>query len=478
LGQREGGFTLIELVVTVTILPIVIGGIAVALVSVFSIQGNVGSRLSDSDDAQIVSAYFVKDVESASMLTTSVAEACGSGHNQLLGLEWNGQANTSGNGSTYQSVASYVSVQEGNGKYSLVRDYCGAGASTNPTSSTTVSYDISSTQLSPMISATAPCDSGGPTGWTVTWVTTSCITAVTFNLNEPESSYTYTLQAIPKPGAAAGEQGSSAAVTSNSCGFATPGTGTYASTLCFIDFTPWNTQTPASGVSCQGATSGALPMDEGIPGTEFTISFCVSVSTTGGTSPCGSNTGQCGPYTFEGNTRYAWNGVSAVGLPTYYSPPTSAAFLGNYGFYTGVPGAPAFYEANEGTVSTITITNIQVLSPTGVPATDWQLITGDAESTDSGESIVWSTAGATGQPPLYDLQNSTSSAYGNACVDVNSQNQDIGVLGLGTDQVTCQANVSSDKTGTMMLQSAQPSALTVTLTGTGLQAMFMGLLLP
>ena len=38
--------------------------------------------------------------------------------------------------------------------------------------------------------------------------------------------------------------------------------------------------------------------------------------------------------------------------------------------------------------------------------------------------------------------------------------------------------MSSDKTGTVMLEAAAPTKLTVQMVGTGLEAMFMGVLLP
>ena len=54
-------------------MPLVIGAITVALISVFSLQGGVSGRLSDSGDAQVVSASFNSDVQGASLLTTDVA---------------------------------------------------------------------------------------------------------------------------------------------------------------------------------------------------------------------------------------------------------------------------------------------------------------------------------------------------------------------------------------------------------------------
>jgi len=85
----EEGFTLIELLITVVILPLIVGALTLALVSVFSLQGGVASRISDSGDAQTVSANFANDVQSAALLTTDSTSTnpppCGSS-SQILGL--------------------------------------------------------------------------------------------------------------------------------------------------------------------------------------------------------------------------------------------------------------------------------------------------------------------------------------------------------------------------------------------------------
>jgi hypothetical protein len=172
-------------------------------------------------------------------------------------------------------------------------------------------------------------------------------------------------------------------------------------------------------------------------------------------------------------------------LPTYYAAPTSEAFLGNNGFYTGVAGDPALYTAEPTDTSVVTITQIQVVDGSGDAASDWELVSGDAESTDSNpESITWaagwsaqSTVPASNQV-LEVLPNSATSPYGNACPGLNG----VGggdLTGVGTQTVVCNALTSSDKTGTLMLEAQQPSNLTVTMyTNGGRQAMFLGLLLP
>ena len=99
-GTGERGFTLVELLIVVTIIPLIIGALAGGLLEVFSLQSGVANRLGDSADAQVVASTFLKDVQSASSLTTnpSTSTQCGTG-TQLLGLEW-------GNG----AVVSYSEV--------------------------------------------------------------------------------------------------------------------------------------------------------------------------------------------------------------------------------------------------------------------------------------------------------------------------------------------------------------------------------
>jgi hypothetical protein len=452
----EDGFTLIELIIVVAVVPMIIGAISLALISVLSLQAGVSNRISDSADAQVVSANFQKDVESAEMITTqpSSTPQCGTG-TQLLGLEWNQQ------GTVYENIVSYVKVDNGSTS-SLVRQYCTNG-STTPTSTSTVSSDIpqSQTQSAPVVITPANINASAGAEWT----STVGITGVTFATTAPASGYSYTLTAVPE---ATSTGTSQLAALSTTCGFATPGTGTYASTLCFVDLSPYDD----APVPCPGSP-GYQAMTAGIDGTPFTLSFCIEVSSV--TSKGSQITGPVAapvPYgTINGTTTTGgFNGVSAVSLPTYTDPPESEAFLGNNGFYTGVPGNPALYTEVEGSTTTIQVIDIKVLDAVGNPATGWGLVTGDAESTDTGESITW-----TSDEPLSLIPNSPTSAIGNACAAPVSPD---GLTGVGTTTVECAATVHSDKTGTVMLQAPAPTTLTVTMVGAGLQAVFLGLLLP
>jgi prepilin-type N-terminal cleavage/methylation domain-containing protein len=526
---NESGFTLIELIIVSLILPIIIGAITLALVSIFSLQGSVSGRLTGSGDAQVVSANYEKDVQSAALITTATSPSTApspcetsaeAGDTQVLGLQWG-----SGQTTSVQTEVSYLIVPSGSSTNTLVRNAC-ALPSTTPNRSTVVSQNVhtpltasvtcAATLTTALTSGTSPTSlsvsslpdavgvgdqitvsAGGAAGpsfvfspsaaaatgahsltgttpasltsnfavgsqvvdssWgastnncgaNAAWITTGNVTGVTLPITEPGASgttgsnYSYSVTALP--GASSPANGLTPLVTPNSsCGFATAGTGTYASSLCFVDFTPYS----GTPVACPGAT-GYQVISAPIATTPYTLTFCLQVTGTA---------------------------VAPHIIPTYFSPPTSEAFLGNNGFYTGIPGNPALYQTGAGT-TTAKIIDIQVLDSNGNPATGWELVTGDAESTDAGEWMTWSTAPEGASAPVLNLlPNSSTSQIGNACADPTSPD---GLTGIGTTTVECAASVSSDKTGTVMVEAAAPTAMTVTMLGTGLEAMFLGLLLP
>jgi hypothetical protein len=443
-------------------MPLVLGAIAVAFLSVLNLQPGVSNSLTDSGDAQVMSASFQNDVQSASSITTastglSPAPCASSSQYQILGLQL---AN--------QKMITYAVAPEGS-SYNLYRNVC-SGAS--ETDSHVVARDLPGSVLQPSTppvtltcaSTTSACQNVMPSNqpaYQTNWESTVGITGVTFATTEPGSKYSYNLTAVPA--AAFSSQLAPVSSSSSNCGFALPGTGTYATQLCFVDFSAWNTQAKATGMSCQGS---ALPMSAQISNTPFILTFCVSVNAT-------SSTGQAITGNTSQNGRVGWNDITASPLPTYASPPTSEAFLGNNGFYTGVPGNPAFYTVDQNSTATVSITNIKLETSSGVAATNWELVTGDAESTDKGESITWNS-----NQPLQLVPNSSSSDVGNSCDSTAPGYNTSYLTGVGTTTVECASPVSADHTGAVMLEANSPTSLTVTLQGTGLQAMFLGVLLP
>jgi hypothetical protein len=517
-NRGDAGVTLVELLIVLVIMPLVIGSIAFVFVTTLQDQGAVSKSISDSADSQVVSTYYTPDIQSATEFTTDSAAPgqCGSPGTMLLGLEWDGYTPTSGI-EDFQTVVSYDVVPTGS-TYSLLRYYCSSGTLK---SATTISSDISATQVPPTIapvSVTTYAKAGwipvqgcngvaaAPPGCTEGTLI-AAVTGITFALTEPGSSYQYSLTADPASGQPGGT-GGTPSTPSSGCGFAVPTTGTYASNLCVGDFATVN-----MGKAETDTAPACQKGSEGISGTPFTLNYCLRWVYLGGAA----NGSTCtAPLVFPQCA------LAQVALPTYASPPVSEAFLGTNGFYTGVPGKPALYTQAEGSKVEIFMTGISVTDSTGQSATGWELVTGDAESTDSGESITWSTcpglttpsysskynnssttipfgvstgsgcvASGTGMDPnLTLLDNSPSSPFGNACADdavttgsspnttPASFSSGVYLTGVGTTSVECGADVDSDKTGTVMLEAAAPSTLSVYLNGTGLQAAFIGVYLP
>jgi prepilin-type N-terminal cleavage/methylation domain-containing protein len=455
--RGDEGFTLVELLIVVTILPLIVGGLAVGLLSVFSLQSSVSNRLGDTGSSQVVSSYFENDVQSASEITTAASNSsaeCGpSNQVQLLGLEWNPFAT----GGAYQTVVSYADVQNGS-TYSLVRYYCSNGFSNNSSvyTSTTISYNVlqpctatvtSNCQIPPTIFPGTVATTASSA-----WTLTQPVTKVEFALAAPNStelngSFLYTLAAVPAASAAvtANNGGPFAPAGTAGCSFASPGTGTYASTLCMVDFST------LTGNNLTAAEQGCLEMSVALPAGS-TMYFCIGITGTV---------------------------VKAAPLPTWQN-----AFLGNSctgagnnctsgtPFYTGIAGEPALYQTAAGT-TVITISQISVVNAQGVPATGWEVVGADAESTDTNESISFHS-----NKPLTIINNgeaydTTSDPVGNACNSGASLTETPDHL-----TVTCVGLTTAVvKSGTTMVWAPTPQTFTTTLVGGGLEAMAFGLLL-
>ena len=172
---------------------------------------------------------------------------------------------------------------------------------------------------------------------------------MTFAVVEPGSNYSFSLTAVP----AASVSSTLAPVlhSSSGCGFALPTTGTYASSLCFVDFTNWNNfgSAPASQkcTPSGGAANSGLSMSTNVANTPFILTFCLGVSAVDG-----NNNPITGP-----TSAGAACGVRQVGLQRHHRGPVpyvhlsshgSEAFLGNNGFYTGVTGNPGALHRRRG----------------------------------------------------------------------------------------------------------------------------------
>ena len=201
-ASGEEGFTLVELLIVVVIMPLVVGAIAYGLVTVFSLQSSVTQSLSGSGDLQKVSAQYMMDIQSSSTIFLGTSpQRCGASGVQMVGLSWSGG----------ETTVSYVRVQMTNNStdYALERLYCTLGNATTPSSTTVLSSDFYLTKdlitqnppqvcLHSAINLSAP---GNCTGADGTY-TSAQISAVAFTLYVPKSSTPSTLVASPRGGSA------------------------------------------------------------------------------------------------------------------------------------------------------------------------------------------------------------------------------------------------------------------------------------
>jgi prepilin-type N-terminal cleavage/methylation domain-containing protein len=197
-GKQIGGdrgFTLVELLVTIVILPIIIGALTIAFISVFSQQTSVATRIAGSGDAQVTSANFVTDVQGAASFTTDASTsppACGSAGSFVLGLDWTNSAGTT-------TVVSYWEAARGS-ENSLFRLACQSGS---VVSSTVLSHDApANLSLGNGLTVTCGPSTNAPLCTTQTyrlgWITTAGVLSLQLTTSEPTTKYTYILSATPR----------------------------------------------------------------------------------------------------------------------------------------------------------------------------------------------------------------------------------------------------------------------------------------
>ncbi len=191
----EEGFTLIELALVMIIMPLVLGVLFYALFVTLESEAHVSTKVTDSVDSQISSEFYVRDVQSATLVTLSASAKaptiCGTGTKMLVSLAW-----PSGSTSTGKTVVSYWAESGGT---TLVRQACRTGS---PRPSTTTSRNFSSA----ISRANVACVSGKlkcatpttPASATHTWVPAQWVSAVTVAVAEPKGKYRYNLSATPR----------------------------------------------------------------------------------------------------------------------------------------------------------------------------------------------------------------------------------------------------------------------------------------
>jgi hypothetical protein len=303
--------------------------------------------------------------------------------------------------------------------------------------------------------------------------------------NQTTGAYTYTLVASPAASSSTGNSGSPVNTQATTkCLKANAGSGPLANNLCFVDFTPLSNPAYMAVAETPG-TCLEMSASLGINYNYDKLFFCISI-----TEPNGSN-----PTTGSTPTDpQPWP------VPTY-----SGAFFGNlvsvggksYAFYTGIPGEPAIYERVKSNayadLTTITFSAITVVTGSNALATNWAIVSADAESTDAAEGLTWSA-----DTPLSVVPNDipvldgASEQYvaGNACLSDQTVSGLVGGVGTATpDTISCnsvmgsESETGSQKTGAAMVMATTPTTMTANLisggpNAPGLQGIVFGMYLP
>jgi prepilin-type N-terminal cleavage/methylation domain-containing protein len=452
----ETGFTLVELLIVVTILPLIVGALSLGLISVFSLQSNVTNRLTDTADAQMVASNYTKDVQAAAYITTDATSSpqCGAGTGtQLLSMESVLNQHT-GN---FQTVVSYVSVPVTSGtttSYSLERLNCVNGSSTTSNVST-LAYDLP-TFADSTLAVTVVCEAGALTSdcsnttkqWRSGYVSAAEISTVSLNVTAPTTSFNYDLEASPAVSSSF-SSGGSALPSAALCEQTQTSTGPYAGQICFIDFS--------------GLTNADISIADDSAGSSQCYNMSISIEDA---------------YLLHFCLNYQSNNLGETISPTAFPVDTDAG-LGQ-SVYPGIGGDPALYMhpyIGSTTTMQVTISGIYVVNAsTGLLATGWSFVGADAETTNPGETLTWtSNMPMTVINDYEGTQSPAGNPAGNACDPTGS----------GTMTVTCAGvNTPSPNpifTGAAMVAASPLAGTTspwMTVTTNNYEAFSFGMLLP
>jgi len=209
---------------------------------------------------------------------------------------------------------------------------------------------------------------------------------------------------------------------------------------------------PAFAATCASATSqGTAPASW--------QSYCWLDFTTYNDTTARSAAGQNISYTLTDGSTLAFNvkvtSTAATGLQAIAAPSWTGAAVGNTAFL-GIPNRPVLYTLNASTV-TLTFSAITITPPPGVGAvTAYMFVAADAESTNNGETLSFTTNG--GGWTILDQVNPISGNLYPTITNTGTTFTETGVAGT---------------VGGYIVGSTTPTTVSTTLVAGGLQgAMF------
>jgi prepilin-type N-terminal cleavage/methylation domain-containing protein len=321
-GRDDRGFTMVELLITMIVGPIVLGGIVIMLLLVFNVQNGVTNHIMGSVDAQVTTTNLQSDVQNATavMSTSTGAPVCNTSSTgtQLLATETDGNT----------VIVSYVRVLGAKSRYSLVRYTC---ASSNPAavlSTTVLSNDVSPTAALMTVTCSTTCNPSG------SWINASLVSDVSLNVTEPDTLVSYSLTATPRAWTP----------PTNQAG------GTPVPEITLLGTSTNNCTTPALTLGNNSGIQYGNGDQEVTWGSSCTATSYQGTSTWNGNSDSWSNwVNQWGGSNWSGNQTSTTNDpLSSLNAPTYTTPGNSGSCSGGtcssgtYGSSTTISGPCSF----------------------------------------------------------------------------------------------------------------------------------------
>lgn len=146
--------------------------------------------------------------------------------------------------------------------------------------------------------------------------------------------------------------------------------------------------------------------------------------------------------------------LKVSGVPTY-----SGAAFGNAGF-SSIPGLPVFYQTQSGSTVTVTLSNIHITAAGGGTSPAYAIIAADGESTNSPETLTFTTNGT---------------AWQQAAMLANTNATGPTVAGVGTGTVVETGTGGGNTNAYVFASIGNPTTVTSVLKGSGLQGALFGL---
>jgi prepilin-type N-terminal cleavage/methylation domain-containing protein len=140
----EGGFTLVELLISVTVLGILMSSVAGVMTVTMKSASTANTRLTESNDLRRAATYFAADVQGAKSVATATTPKCGTGVLKVV-VEFLGQDVADTTLAITTTVVSYVllPVTDSDGtRQELRRRLCTATTATPTYPLTVPSSDV------------------------------------------------------------------------------------------------------------------------------------------------------------------------------------------------------------------------------------------------------------------------------------------------------------------------------------------------